>query len=44
VTKAGLAVFNIEYGIHDCSEPSGVNLSSVMKPEDQALSTLGGQC
>ncbi|KAF2649191.1 glycoside hydrolase family 114 protein [Lophiostoma macrostomum CBS 122681] len=44
VTKAGLAVFNIEYGINDCSEPSGVILSSVMKPANQSLDTLGGQC
>ena len=44
VTKAGLAVFNIEYGLNDCSDPSGVNLSTVVKPGDQGLATLGGQC
>jgi len=42
VTSAGLAVFNIEYEIRNCSDPSGVNLSTVYKPMD--LSELGGQC
>ena len=44
LTKAGLAVFQIEYGGHDCSEPAGVKLSQVIKSADQALDRLGGQC
>lgn len=44
VTKAGKAVFNVEYGLNDCSEPSGVDLSTVLKAENQQLDTLGGQC
>ena len=42
VTKAGLAVFNIEYAVKDCSDPAGVNLSTVIKPMD--LNEIGGQC
>jgi septation ring formation regulator EzrA len=42
MTKAGLAVFNIEYATTDCSDPSGVNLSTVLKTYD--LDTIGGQC
>lgn len=44
LTKAGLAVFQIEYGGNDCSEPAGVKLSQVIKSADQALDRLGGQC
>jgi hypothetical protein len=42
MTKAGLAVFNIEYGTTDCSDPSRVDLSTVFKT--YALDTIGGQC
>lgn len=42
ITKAGLAVFNIEYGVKDCSDPANVNLSTVFKTLD--LDTTGGQC
>lgn len=42
MTQAGLAVFNIEYNTTDCSDPSGVNLSTVLKT--YALDTIGGQC
>jgi hypothetical protein len=44
LTDANLAVFNIEYGLNDCSDPTGVNLSTVVKSGDQTLSKLGGQC
>ncbi|KAF2821213.1 hypothetical protein CC86DRAFT_470949 [Ophiobolus disseminans] len=42
VTKAGLAVFNIEYKEKNCSAVPGVTLSSVFKPMD--LNAIGGQC
>ncbi|KAF2873126.1 glycoside hydrolase superfamily [Massariosphaeria phaeospora] len=42
VSKANLAVFNVEYELKDCSHPTGVVLSSVFKPLD--LDTVGGQC
>lgn len=44
MTTANLAVFNIEYGLNDCSDPAGVNLSTVVKSSDQMLDTFGGQC
>jgi hypothetical protein len=44
LTQANLAVFNIEYGLNDCSQPSGVKLTTIIKPKDQMLNTLGGQC
>ncbi|KAF2799365.1 glycoside hydrolase family 114 protein [Melanomma pulvis-pyrius CBS 109.77] len=44
VTAAGLAVFQIEYGGNNCTEPAGVNLSEVIKGADQQLDKLGGQC
>jgi hypothetical protein len=44
LTSKDLAVFNIEYGINDCSDPAGVNLSTVIKSSDQFLDTVGGQC
>jgi len=44
LTTANLAVFNIEYNNKDCSDPKGVNLSTVLKNSDQFLDTLGGQC
>ena len=43
-TDANKAVFNIEYGGDACDSPSGVILSTLIKPEDQALNTLGGAC
>ncbi|PVI07917.1 glycoside hydrolase family 114 protein [Periconia macrospinosa] len=43
-TKDGKAVFNIEYGTKDCSDPTDTNLSTVLKNADQKLNTLGGQC
>jgi endo-alpha-1,4-polygalactosaminidase (GH114 family) len=44
VTKAGKAVFNIEYKNNPefCVDPANVNLSTVIKP--MALDTIGGQC
>ncbi|KAF1833904.1 hypothetical protein BDW02DRAFT_569545 [Decorospora gaudefroyi] len=44
LTKANKAVFNIEYGLRDCSQPRGVKLSTVLKSADQGLDKLGGQC
>jgi hypothetical protein len=45
LTDKNLAVFNIEYGGNDCGSPAGVTLSTLIKPEDQSLSTLGsGGC
>lgn len=41
---ADKAVFAIEYGSTDCSQPVGTKLSILLKPEDQALNTLGGAC
>lgn len=43
-TEANKAVFNIEYGGNHCDNPSGVKLSTLIKPEDQGLNTLGGAC
>ncbi|KAF2642390.1 hypothetical protein P280DRAFT_505829 [Massarina eburnea CBS 473.64] len=43
-TTANKAVFNIEYGLDDCSDPTGVNLSTVVKSADETLDALGGQC
>ncbi|KAF1960073.1 hypothetical protein CC80DRAFT_465645 [Byssothecium circinans] len=43
-TTANKAVFNIEYGLNDCSDPAGVKLSTVIKNENQDLNKLGGQC
>ncbi|ORY19891.1 glycoside hydrolase superfamily [Clohesyomyces aquaticus] len=43
-TDANKAVFNIEYGGDHCDSPSGVKLSTLIKPEDQSLNTLGGAC
>lgn len=43
-TEKNKAVFQIEYGGNNCTEPAGVDLSEVIKPDDQALNTLGGQC
>jgi hypothetical protein len=42
VTKANLAVFNIEYKVKNCTKVPGVTLSSVFKPMD--LNAIGGQC
>lgn len=42
MTKAGLAVFNIEYAVKNCTKVPGVTLSSVFKPMD--LNAIGGQC
>lgn len=43
-TAANKAVFNIEYGVNNCTDPAGVNLSTLIKGEDQSLDKLGGQC
>lgn len=43
-TDANKAVFNIEYGGNNCEQPAGVKLSTLIKPEDQSLTTLGGAC
>lgn len=43
-TAANKAVFNIEYGGNDCTSPAGVTLSTLIKPSDQGLNTLGGMC
>jgi len=43
-TDANKAVFNIEYGGNSCDQPAGVKLSTLIKPEDQGLNTLGGAC
>lgn len=46
-TRNDKAVFNIEYGLKDCSDPTNVVLSTVVKgnnPDDQELDRLGGQC
>lgn len=43
-TDANKAVFNIEYGGDHCDSPAGVKLSTLIKPEDQGLNTLGGAC
>ncbi|KAF2709674.1 glycoside hydrolase family 114 protein [Pleomassaria siparia CBS 279.74] len=43
-TDANKAVFNIEYGGNACDSPAGVKLSTLIKPEDQGLNTLGGTC
>jgi hypothetical protein len=42
VTGAKKAVFNVEYGVEDCSDPENVNLSTIIKPADLELNTLGG--
>lgn len=42
-TKDGKAVFNIEYKLKDCPEPTpGTKLSTILKDEEQKLDTLGG--
>ncbi|KAF2122022.1 glycoside hydrolase superfamily [Lophiotrema nucula] len=42
MTTAGLAVFNIEYKVKNCTQPAGVVLSGIFKT--LALDKLGGQC
>jgi hypothetical protein len=45
ITDKGKAVFNIEYAFSGaCKAVKDVKLSTVNKPGDQALNTLGGQC
>ncbi|KAJ4357569.1 uncharacterized protein N0V89_002145 [Didymosphaeria variabile] len=44
LTAANKAVFNIEYGGDACTSPAGVDLSILIKNEDQALNALGGAC
>ncbi|KAF1974329.1 hypothetical protein BU23DRAFT_505299 [Bimuria novae-zelandiae CBS 107.79] len=44
LTAANKAVFAIEYGGDNCANPAGVKMSILIKPEDQALNTLGGAC
>ncbi|OAG10561.1 uncharacterized protein CC84DRAFT_1161482 [Paraphaeosphaeria sporulosa] len=44
LTEANKAVFNIEYGGNACNSPAGVNLSILIKNEDQSLNALGGAC
>ena len=43
-TDQNKAVFNIEYGGNDCSSPTGVKLSTLIKSGDQDLDELGGAC
>lgn len=45
-TTANKAVFHIEYmkAGDSCTDPAGVNLSTLIKSEDQALDKLGGAC
>lgn len=42
VTKAGKAVFHVEYEENICENPEGVTLSSLFKPLQ--VDTIGGQC
>lgn len=42
VTKAGKAVFHVEYEKQVCENPKGVSLSSLFKGDQ--LDTIGGQC
>lgn len=43
-TDHNKAVLNIEYGGNACDSPAGVKLSTLIKPEDQGLNSLGGAC
>lgn len=42
VTKAGKAVFHVEYEKEICENPKNVKLSSLFKPLQ--VNTIGGQC
>jgi hypothetical protein len=42
VTKAGKAVFHVEYEKEVCENPKGVVLSSLFKSDQ--VDTIGGQC